>query len=61
MIKNWIARLRLYFEDKQIAEKCGMVYKDVCVHESIDESGEILEGKWRPRYTCNKCGEKFYQ
>lgn len=57
---KWLKRIKEYYKEKEMAEKCGMVYSDFCNHES-DKPGEIIEGKWRYQYTCNKCGEKFYQ
>jgi hypothetical protein len=60
MIFKWIKRIKDYYKEKELAEKCGMVYSDFCQHESNDP-GELLEGKWRMLYTCTKCGEKFYQ
>ena len=59
---KWLKRIMEYHVDKQLAEKCGLEVKDICVHEYQNN----LEFDSRPRYqkaakpTCKKCGE-FYK
>ncbi len=52
---NWIKRLREYWNDKKLAEKCGLEVKDICVHESTF----VITHPDGITHTCIKCGE-FY-
>ena len=55
---KWIKRVCEYWKDKQLADKCGLQIKDICVHE--------LKPIVYPRpdtikmWQCIKCGE-FYR
>ena len=51
----WLNRLREYWNDKKLAEKCGLELKDICVHEENFNSITIY-----PIKKCIKCGE-FYR
>lgn len=59
---NWLKRIIEYYRDKQFAEKCGLLVKNICVHEYENNFGKDA----RPRFEktanpkCKKCGE-FYK
>ena len=57
----WINRIREYWNDKKLADKCGLQVKDICVHEwgvvgfyrDSRETESIVMKK------CLKCGEVY--
>lgn len=55
ILNKWINRLSEYWNDKKLAEMCGLEVKDICNHE--EDKG------WLPMdiliFKCIKCGE-FY-
>lgn len=59
---HWIRRVVEYWNDKKLAEKCGLEVKEICDHESDGETYCKDFPKWDgvPNYRCKKCGE-FYR
>ena len=66
---RWLLRIKEYYRDKALANKCGLDIKNICKHEcdeiiycseSIRKHHE-LEDKCQQtdRQKCKKCGE-FY-
>ena len=35
-MNHWIRRVVEHWNDKKLAEKCGLEVKDICVHECCD-------------------------
>jgi hypothetical protein len=52
--------MREYWNDKKLAEKCGLERKDICVHEWKVEGLNYNGDKWQWKNKCKKCGE-FYR
>lgn len=52
---KWLKRIKEYYRDKRLAEKCGIEVKDICVHEPIDDT-YLSNPPW---YKCDKCGEMY--
>ena len=51
-----LRRIKEYYRDKQLAEKCGLEVKDICTHETDNN----VYFKYTLQYKCSKCGE-FYE
>lgn len=58
MINYWLNRLCSYWNDKKLADKCGLNVKDICVHE-YDGNVYWDEERFPAKYKCKKCGA-FY-
>ncbi len=60
-MNNWINRIREYWNDKKLADQCGLQVKDICAHEK-DYSFKLIDncGFEYIKYKCKKCGE-FYR
>ena len=54
-MSKWLKRIKEYYRDKVLAEKCGLEAKDICVHESTDEM-YLSNPPW---LKCIKCGEMY--
>jgi hypothetical protein len=52
---KWLFRLKEYWNDKKLSEKCGMDIKDICVHE-IDTSDRFININ---SFKCTKCGRLY--
>ncbi len=52
---KWLKRIKEYFEDKALAEKCGMVYTEICDHEYKEKA--IYPHDFDLK--CKKCGAKY--
>lgn len=48
-MNKWLKRITEYYQDKKLAEKCGLGVKDICVHEWVT-------GIYTVKH-CKKCGE----
>lgn len=68
---RWLKRLREYWNDKKLAEKCGLEVKDICVHEwdgfdyfdhgiRVTDFMHIVCTERGYFKKCKKCGE-FYK
>lgn len=55
---KWLKRICSYWNDKKLAEQCGMEVKDICAHES-DYQRQLHDGLGIG-FKCKKCGE-FYK
>jgi hypothetical protein len=55
---KWLKRIKEYYEDKALAEKCGMVYKDICPHDFDDEK-EVKTFEEIKKWKCKKCGHLY--
>jgi hypothetical protein len=65
---RWLLRIKEYYRDKDLADKCGLDIKDICKHEPSDKKWEIgdkittMSGEDHTlvEHYCIKCGE-FYK
>ena len=55
---KWLKRITDYYNDKRLAEKCGMKAQDICVHE-LQPIIYPKPGTFE-MCQCTKCGE-FYK
>jgi hypothetical protein len=51
---KWLKKIKEYFEDKALAEKCGMVYRDICSHEYPERDMYPHD-----KSACKKCGAPY--
>jgi len=57
---HWLNLLCEYWNDKKLAEKCGLEVEDICVHESDGKSYTVPGCAFYSYMKCKKCGE-FYR
>lgn len=51
-MSKWLKRLTEHWNDKKLADKCGLNVQEICNHE--------IKYKFKQesaKYTCMKCGE----
>lgn len=54
-MSKWLKRICEHWNDKKLAEKCGLPVKEICVHEATFVMTH-LDGK---THTCIKCGAYY--
>lgn len=53
--KKLFKRFKEYWRDKELAEKCGLSVKDICVHEPVYSKTAPDDA----RVICYKCGQHY--